>query len=62
MDFSEALQLMKQGKRVRRECWIDDTFIRIADDDRFRDEEDFDFIKQQGITEDILANDWEVYE
>lgn len=59
MDFSEALLLMKQGKGVRRECWIDDTFIRIADDDRFRDEEGFDYIKQQCITEDILADDWE---
>lgn len=53
---------MRQGKKVRRNCWIEDAFIFIADDDRFRDEEGFDYIKQQGITEDILADDWEEWE
>lgn len=59
MTFSEALEIMKDGGIVRREEWIEGTYIRIADDDRLRDEEGFDYIKQQSITEDILADDWE---
>lgn len=60
MNFGEALQLMKDGSKVRREEWIEDTYIFIYDGD-IRDEEGFNYIKQ-GITEDILANDWEEVE
>lgn len=62
MDFSEALKMMKDGAKVRREAWMEDCYIYLAADHRFRDEEGLDYLKQQGITEDILANDWEEVE
>lgn len=62
MDFGEALQSMKDGAKVRRERWIEECFIYLANDNRLRDEEGDDYLKQQGITEDILANDWEEVE
>lgn len=61
MDFSEALALMKQGKKMRRREWVTlkcspYKWITVKDN-RFFDELGMrvDDIYQ----EDILANDWE---
>lgn len=61
MNFSEALDIMKDGGIVRREEWIEGTYIRIVHwygRDCILDEGDLRYTKGD-INEDILADDWE---
>ena len=54
MNFSEALELLKQGKRVRRSCW-DSAEKLYLENNKF-------CMAAYGIvgTDDVLAEDWEV--
>ena len=66
MNFEKALELLKQGKKVRRKIWpSSDIYITFSDDD-----ERLKLIDNEGKFQDIyyklskydsLANDWEEY-
>lgn len=62
MDFGEALRLMKEGQKVRREDWVYVGYICIADDGLIRDDENDRYMKMGGLDDDLLAEDWEVAE
>lgn len=36
MNFSEALELLKQGKRIRRGYWFNETFIYLVNGSTFK--------------------------
>lgn len=58
MRFEEALQAMREGKKVRRECWETRSFYTLANGVGIFDR----FGKRVIMIEDddILAKDWEV--
>jgi hypothetical protein len=60
MDFSEALELLKAGKKVRRERgWVSTEYVAIGMDEfgsvRFVEEGDCD---RPLWPDDIVADDW----
>lgn len=58
MNFSEALELMKQGKWVRRKWGNSDLLITIAGVSFIDNDRDFFSID----AEDAMGEDWELYE
>ena len=65
MNFSKALELLKQGKKVRRKEWGKSTKIFIRNEQLFvdNDEEECNYANTSVyyILSDILADDWEEY-
>lgn len=65
MNFSKALELLKQGKKVRRKVWKKSTKIFIRNEQLFvdNDEEECNYANTSVyyILSDILADDWEEY-
>ena len=65
MKFSKALELLKQGKKVRRKEWGKSTKIFIRNEQLFvgNDEEECSYANTSVyyILSDILADDWEEY-
>lgn len=59
MTFSEALEAMKQGYKVRRECWNNCKYLFI-DEEYFITNSDNDLIDKIRV-DLILATDWEIY-
>lgn len=63
MNFSEALELMKEGKEVRRESWAEVEYMWIENGKIMRrifyDLLELEYVRIE--TEDILAEDWELY-
>lgn len=62
--FSRGLHLMRYGgKKIRRACWALDWYVYIGLNGLFKEilldnnNEPYDF-----SNEEILANDWEIYE
>lgn len=63
MSFSEALELVKDGKEVRRKSWSEVEYLWIENGKLMR-RIDYDLLELEIIrmdTEDILAEDWELY-
>lgn len=63
MSFSEALELVKDGKEVRRKSWSEVEYLWMEDGKLMR-RFDYDLLEFEIIrmdTEDILAEDWELY-
>ena len=60
MNFSEALELLKQGKGVERSCWGCNSFIKLNKDIvyLYNDFGDAEFILDLSS---LLAQDWEEY-
>ena len=50
MNIIEALNEVKNGKKVRRKAWDDDCYI------------DMDYRLNSLVPSELLANDWEVVE
>ena len=65
MNFSKALELLKQGKKARRKEWGKSTKIFIRNEQLFvgNDEEECNYVNTSAycILSDILADDWEEY-
>ena len=68
MNFNEALELMKQGKKVKRRKWENGVELYLKDNDFWFIRKDI--IMPTGLPyndisgipyEDIVANDWEEY-
>lgn len=62
MSFSEALELVKDGKEVRRKSWSEVEYLWIENGKLMR-RIDYDLLELEIIrmdTEDILAEDWEL--
>lgn len=53
MKLQEARELIKKGKKVRRECWINKNFFLPVGED-YDNQPYLDF-------DDIDANDWVIY-
>lgn len=63
MSFSEALELVKDGKEVGRKSWSEVEYLWIENGKLMR-RIDYDLLELEIIrmdTEDILAEDWELY-
>ena len=60
MNFSEALELLKQGKGAERSCWGCNSFIKLNKDIvyLYNDFGDAEFILDLSS---LLAQDWEEY-
>lgn len=62
MSFSEALELVKDGKEVRRKSWGEVEYLWIENGKLMR-RIDYDLLELEIVrmeTEDILAEDWEL--
>lgn len=63
MNFSEALELMKDGKEVRRKSWAEVEYMWIENGKIMRriyyDLLELEYVRIE--SEDILAEDWELY-
>lgn len=62
MTFDEIFPALRQGAKVRRESWCEESYIYLAEDLLFRDEDGDRYFKMGGIDEDLLGFDWEVAE
>ena len=66
MNFSKALELLKQGKKVRRKAWEKSTKIFIRNEQLFVDDDEVECnyanTSVYYILSDILADDWEEYQ
>lgn len=52
MDFGKAIQLLKEGKRVQRQCWNGkNQYIELATN-----------ISYKNTNADMLAEDWKLVE
>ena len=59
MDFSKALQLLREGSKLRRKQWATIYYVYI--DSRFQDKFTFVYSRPFFTDEDLLGNDWELY-
>lgn len=60
MDFSEALSLMKQGKKVRRKGYVENNNVfYIKHGNIWRTVSSGEDIVEYLISESLLSNDWE---
>lgn len=70
MTFSEALQLVKDGYTLRRECWAETLFLEYGTQDKFGELELYitngNGIKSGEVSRwsasqvDILSDDWQL--
>ena len=64
MNFLEAVNLLKQGQRIRRACWstIGDRALKLADKDYvFNKPYEITRVSEYFSLSDIEADDWEIY-
>lgn len=61
MRFSEAIEPLLNGEYIRRSKWHKDYYIKLENDAIF-DSDGTDFSGTMFSMEDIIANDWELYQ
>ena len=61
MRFSEAIETLLNGEYIRRSKWHKDYYIKLENDAIF-DSDGTDFSGTMFSMEDIIANDWELYQ
>ena len=63
MNFSEALELLKQGKKVRRKGWFKTTSMSMYDTQFLMHEDCFQSPHSISYftAGDVIADDWEEY-
>lgn len=61
MRFSEAIEPLLNGEYIRRSKWHKDYYIKLENDAIF-DSGGTDFSGTMFSMEDIIANDWELYQ
>ncbi len=64
MTFGEALEAMKAGKKVRCASWSNRTYYLYIEEGRVKDtnREDYSQSKEEALSRNVLATDWEVVE
>lgn len=58
MRFSEAIEHLIDGERIKEACWEDDYYIKLENDKIV----DCDGSAEVFYGKDIIANDWEIYQ
>lgn len=61
MNFPEATEYLLNGEYIRRLKWYKDYYIKLENDAIF-DSDGTDFSGTMFSMEDIIANDWEIYQ
>lgn len=61
MNFPEATKYLLNGEYIRRLKWYKDYYIKLENDAIF-DSDGTDFSGTMFSMEDIIANDWELYQ
>lgn len=61
MNFPEATKYLLNGEYIRRLKWYKDYYIKLENDAIF-DSDGTDFSGTMFSMEDIIANDWEIYQ
>ena len=61
MRFSKAIEPLLNGEYIRRSKWHKDYYIKLENDAIF-DSDETDFSGTMFSMEDIIANDWELYQ
>lgn len=61
MNFPEVIEHLLNGEYIRRSKWRKDFYIKLEDDAIF-DSDGTDFSGTMFSMEDIIANDWELYQ
>ena len=61
MRFSKAIEPLLNGEYIRRSKWHKDYYIKLENDAIF-DSDGTDFSGTMFSMEDIIANDWELYQ
>lgn len=58
MRFSEAIEHLIDGERIKEACWEDDYYIKLENNKIV----DCDGSAEVFYGKDIIANDWEIYQ
>lgn len=58
MRFSEAIEHLLNGERIKESCWEDGYYIKLENDKIV----DCDGSAEVFYSKDIIANDWELYQ
>lgn len=58
MRFSEAIEHLLNGERIKEECWKEGYYIKLENDKIV----DCDGSAEVFYSKDIIANDWEIYQ
>lgn len=58
MRFSEAIEHLLNGERIKEECWEEGYYIKLENDKIV----DCDGSAEVFYSKDIIANDWEIYQ
>ena len=58
MRFSEAIDHLLNGERIKEECWEEGYYIKLENDKIV----DCDGSAEMFYSKDIIANDWEIYQ
>lgn len=58
MRFSEAIEHLLNGERIKEKCWEDGYYIKLENDKIV----DCDGSAEVFDSKDIIANDWELYQ
>ncbi|MFQ9785759.1 MAG: hypothetical protein ACLRYF_03930 [Mediterraneibacter faecis] len=58
MRFSEAIEHLLNGERIKETCWEDGYYIKLENDKIV----DCDGSAEVFYSKDIIANDWELYQ
>ena len=58
MRFSEAIEHLLNGERIKEACWEDGYYIKLENDKIV----DCDGSAEVFYSKDIIANDWELYQ
>lgn len=57
-DFSEALRRLREGKRVRRQPWLETTWVAIGKNGQFMLTESWRLTPWAPFLNDLDATDW----
>lgn len=62
MNFSEAMDSMKNGEKIRRSTWKENAYVYFNTDDKcFSNESNSYILRIDFNKNDFFANDWEIY-
>lgn len=63
MDFIEAMNLMKNGEKIRKSTWKENRYIYMSNESSCFSNEKNNYLYQISFSKnDFLASDWEVYD
>lgn len=63
MDFIEAMNLMKNGEKIRKSTWKENRYIYMSNESSCFSNEKNNYLYQISFNiDEFLANDWEVFD